>query len=109
MVAKKCQLSRRRFLGGAAGGLVAPYFISSRVLGAAGQPPPSDRVVAAVIGCGGRGMGLLSIHNDPRLHHRRGVRRGPAADGRGQEARSGRATPTRTSAASWTARTSTRC
>lgn len=67
MFDKKRQVSRRRFLGGAACGLAAPYFINSRSLGAAGQPAPSDRVVAAVIGCGGRGMGLLNIRKvDPR-------------------------------------------
>jgi hypothetical protein len=69
MVAKKCQLSRRRFLVGTACGLVAPYFVNSRVLGAAGEVPPSDRVVTAVIGCGGRGMGLLNIqHCANRMH-----------------------------------------
>jgi len=45
-------------------GLVAPTFIARRVLGAAGRLPPSQRVVAAVIGCGGRGMGLLGIHDN---------------------------------------------
>ena len=65
MVAKQPQLSRRRFLGSTGLGLAAPYFISSRALGAADKRAASDRVVAAMIGCGGRGMGLLGIHDDP--------------------------------------------
>jgi predicted dehydrogenase len=34
--------------------------------GSAEQRPISHRVVAALIGCGGRGTDLLSIHQDPR-------------------------------------------
>jgi predicted dehydrogenase len=64
-MAKKLQLSRRRFLGSTGLGLAAPYFINSRALGAADKRAASDRVVAALIGCGGRGMGLLGIHDDP--------------------------------------------
>ena len=65
MVAKEPQLSRRRFLGSTGLGIAAPYCISSRALGAADKRAASDRVVAALIGCGGRGMGLLGIHDDP--------------------------------------------
>ncbi|MCY2995378.1 MAG: Gfo/Idh/MocA family oxidoreductase [Planctomycetota bacterium] len=65
MVAKEPQLSRRRFLGSTGLGLAAPYCVSSRALGAADKRAASDRVVAALIGCGGRGMGLLGIHDDP--------------------------------------------
>jgi predicted dehydrogenase len=65
MVTRRGQLSRRRFVGATGLGLVAPYFIRSHALGAADRKPASDRVVAALIGCGGRGMGLLSIHDDP--------------------------------------------
>ncbi len=65
MVAKEPQLSRRRFLGSTGLGLAAPYCISSRALGAADKRAASDRVVAALIGCGGRGTGLLGIHDDP--------------------------------------------
>jgi predicted dehydrogenase len=66
MTADRHPLNRRRFLRHAGIGLVAPYFVTSRARGAADQPAASDRVVAALIGCGGRGMGLLSIHDDPR-------------------------------------------
>ncbi len=53
------QLSRRRFLGsmaGAAGaGLAAPYFVRASSLGLGGRTPPSDRIVMASIGSGGKG------------------------------------------------------
>ncbi len=57
---------RRRFLKRAALGLVAPTFIPRGVLGTADQRSANERVVAALVGCGGRGKGLLSIHQDPR-------------------------------------------
>ena len=57
--------SRRRFLTNAGLGLVASPLILGRAVRAAETRPASDRVVAALIGCGGRGMGLLGIHNDP--------------------------------------------
>ncbi|MCH5377597.1 MAG: Gfo/Idh/MocA family oxidoreductase, partial [Planctomycetes bacterium] len=61
--------NRRRFLNcaglGAGLGMVAPAFVPSHVLGAADQRSANERVTAALIGCGGRGMGLLPIHNDP--------------------------------------------
>ena len=66
MTAKRTQLNRRRFLGGTGLGLVAPSFVTSAALGAADQRPAGERVVAALIGCGGRGKGLMSIHKDPR-------------------------------------------
>lgn len=66
MIVNKAEISRRRFLRNSAFGLVVPSFITPRVLGAAGQSPPSERVVAALIGCGGRGLGLLPVHQDPR-------------------------------------------
>jgi len=66
MAAKTRQLSRRRFLARAGLGLAVPYFVTSRAIGAAEDLPPSERVVAALVGCGGRGTGLLSIHDDPR-------------------------------------------
>lgn len=58
--------NRRRFLGTAATG-VAASMVKLRGLGGA-ELPMSERVVAALIGCGGRGMGLLGIHEDPRCH-----------------------------------------
>ena len=66
MIANKPRPSRRRFLTSAGLGLLTPSFITKSALGAAGQPPPSQRVVAGLIGCGGRGTGLLSIQGDPR-------------------------------------------
>ena len=65
MAANKRQLSRRRFLSSAGLGLAAPCFLAGTSLRAAAERPASDRVVAGLIGCGGRGMGLLSIHEDP--------------------------------------------
>ena len=66
MVARKSQLSRRRFLRRTGFGLALPSFIAGRAASGADDRPASERVVAALIGCGGRGMGLLGIHNDPR-------------------------------------------
>jgi predicted dehydrogenase len=66
MGSNKQQLSRRRFLSSTGLGLAVPMFIASRALGTANQPPPSERVVAGIIGCGGRGMGLLGIHDNTR-------------------------------------------
>jgi predicted dehydrogenase len=57
--------SRRRFLTSAGLGLAASPLILGRPGRAADPLPASDRVIAALIGCGGRGMGLLGIHNDP--------------------------------------------
>ena len=51
--------TRRRFLGAAALGWAAPVFVPRHVLGSADRAPASERVVAALIGCGGRGGGLL--------------------------------------------------
>lgn len=65
MGAKRHRVNRRGFLGSAGLGLAVPPFLVGGVLGADGRRPPSERVVAALIGCGGRGMGLLPIHNDP--------------------------------------------
>ena len=65
MVIKRGQLSRRRFLSSTGLGLAAPSFLVSRAASGADRRPPSERVVAALVGCGGRGMGLLSIHDDP--------------------------------------------
>ena len=59
------QSSRRRFLTSTAFGLCAPSVILSREANGEKRRPASDRVVAALVGCGGRGMGLLGIHDDP--------------------------------------------
>jgi predicted dehydrogenase len=66
MTAREDRFGRRRFLSSTGLGLVLPSFISRQALGSADLKPANDRVVAALIGCGGRGMGLLSIHDDPR-------------------------------------------
>jgi predicted dehydrogenase len=65
MAAAKYRLNRRRFLGGTGLALAAPTLIASRALGGADKRPANDRVVAALVGAGGRGMGLLGIHDDP--------------------------------------------
>jgi len=66
MAANQGRLGRRRFLKSAGLGTVAPCFMTAGALGSAEKLPPSERVVAALVGCGGRGMGLLTIHEDPR-------------------------------------------
>jgi len=66
MIAGKTRRSRRRFLRNAGIGCIAPTLIGGRVLGAEGKKPAGERVVAALIGAGGRGNGLLPIHGDPR-------------------------------------------
>lgn len=66
MITKKSQLSRRCFLKNTGLGLVAPTFVTAKALGSADKRPASERVVAALIGAGSRGMGLLSIQGDPR-------------------------------------------
>lgn len=60
------RLNRRRFLGSAVCGAVAPAVLRGVAARGAEKSPPSERVTAALIGCGGRGTDLLSIHNDPR-------------------------------------------
>jgi len=66
MVTNKHRLSRRRFLKSTGLGLAAPSFITARALGLGAERPASERVVTALIGCGGRGKGLMPIHEDPR-------------------------------------------
>jgi predicted dehydrogenase len=61
----RVQLNRRRFLMGAGVGLAVPSFISNCSAAGPSRRLPSERVVAALIGCGGRGFGLLGIHDDP--------------------------------------------
>ena len=58
-VTKHDALSRRRFLGSVVcatgAGLTAPYFVQASSLGLGGATPPSDRIVMASIGSGGKG------------------------------------------------------
>ncbi len=51
----KRSLSRRRFLGVAAGAVAAPLVVPSSVLGLGDAVAPSDRIVMGLIGCGGMG------------------------------------------------------
>ncbi len=57
------RLSRRRFLArtatAAAAGVAAPYFVSQRVLAAAGRPGANDRVIIGFVGTGGRARQLM--------------------------------------------------
>ena len=55
MFKKKPHLSRRAFLKNAAGLAAAPYIVPSSVLGRNGAVPPSERILMAGIGIGGRG------------------------------------------------------
>jgi len=66
MSARESRLGRRGFLKQAGVGLAAPWLVTGRALGAPDRAPASERVVAALVGCGGRGGSLLSIHGDPR-------------------------------------------
>ncbi len=49
-------LSRRSFLGAAAGALAFPTIVPARALGLGGRTSPSNRIVLAHIGVGGQGM-----------------------------------------------------
>lgn len=51
----KRPLSRRKFLGVAAGVAAAPFVVPSSILGLGGNVPPSERTVMGVIGLGGMG------------------------------------------------------
>jgi predicted dehydrogenase len=48
---------RRAFLKSAGLALAAPYVVSASSLGAAGRPPPSERITLGCIGLGGEGLG----------------------------------------------------
>ena len=59
--------SRRDFLRTTAAAIAAPCFLPASTLGAAGKPPPSDRIRLGLIGCGGMGRANLSncaVHPD---------------------------------------------
>ena len=49
--------SRRAFLTSLLAAGTAPWFVPARVLGAAGQTPPSDKITLGVIGVGAQGQG----------------------------------------------------
>lgn len=63
----KVSLNRRRFLCKSAVGVAAPLLWSRAAVGQPKQLPANEQVSVAVIGCGGRGVGLLqSIRQEPR-------------------------------------------
>src|SRR5689334_9425570 len=57
---KSTQLSRRTFVGGAATAAGGLLILPSRVLGRAGEKPPSAKLNIAAIGVGGQGASDLS-------------------------------------------------
>jgi predicted dehydrogenase len=61
-------MSRRRFVGVAAGGCVAPMIVPSSALGLDGHLPPSERIGVGVIGTGTRGVQLLAAMAPLRDH-----------------------------------------
>ncbi len=63
---KRANLSRRRFLKGAAAAIAAPYFVPSTVFGRNGWLPPSERITVGFIGIGNMGGGHLGGFLDDR-------------------------------------------
>ncbi len=63
---KSRALTRRQFLKSTVGGAAAFTIVPGHVVGAAGQPPPSDTFGGALIGSGGRGPGTF---NSLKGHH----------------------------------------
>jgi hypothetical protein len=60
MKSRKPGVSRRNFLRGTAAGLATATIVPRHVLGGPNQePPPSETLGAALIGCGGRGPGTV--------------------------------------------------
>ncbi len=55
----RSSLSRRNFLAAVACGLAAPSIVPISVLGRNGTVPPSERIIMAGLGIGGRGSGVL--------------------------------------------------
>lgn len=60
-MAGKAGMTRRRFLGTAAAACAAPLIVPSRVLGADGQVPPSERINVALIG-----LGRITVYSNLR-------------------------------------------
>lgn len=54
---KKTHLNRRHFLAAAVAGIASPLVIPASALGRDGHTAPSERIVMATIGTGGRGTG----------------------------------------------------
>jgi predicted dehydrogenase len=65
-------IRRRDFLGAAAAGLAAPYFIPSSVLAAPGKPGAAGRLTVAVIGVGGMGSAhlgnMIQFRKEGKVH-----------------------------------------
>ena len=62
---KTQSLSRRKFLKHAAGAVALPFFVPASALGRDGTVAPSNRIVMAGIGLGGRGQGGLRTGDLP--------------------------------------------
>ena len=62
---KTQSLSRRKFLKHAAGAVALPFFVPASALGRDGTVAPSNRIVMAGIGLGGRGQGVLRTWDLP--------------------------------------------
>jgi len=56
-LSSRSHLNRRQFLATTGAALAAPLIVPSRVLGAAGQTPPSERITMGVVGWGMMGPG----------------------------------------------------
>ena len=62
------RVTRRTFLKAAAGAAAAPYVVPASVLGAAGRPAASERIVAGSIGVGGQGdRDMSALLGDKRV------------------------------------------
>ena len=55
MTTRKNQVTRRRFLKGTAAATAAMAIVPRHVLGGPGQVPPSETIIAGLVGCGGQG------------------------------------------------------
>ena len=60
MTRRSSSRSRRDFLKKACAAWAAPYVITSAALGSQDRPAASDRIVAALIGSGGRGLQIIA-------------------------------------------------
>lgn len=58
-MSSEIQVTRRKFLKGAATAVAAPYLITSSALGAQGRPAASNRITMGQIGIGNQGRGIL--------------------------------------------------
>jgi predicted dehydrogenase len=53
------RFTRRAFLGTAAAAAAVPYVVPGAALGLEDQPPANERITMGLIGCGGRGTGVM--------------------------------------------------